>query len=104
MYKKYLGKTKIGDTRKVEEFTVIAVKEYLCIVEKNKKNKKALKIPYEDLKYPQFINIDNIDEEIKNKIKDFFNLNDELILVNFSTTEEKMVTKIIDENKREFDI
>ncbi len=104
MYKKYLGKTKIGDTRKVEEFTVIAVKEYLCIVEKNKKNKKALKIPYEDLKYPQFIDIDNIDEEIKNKIKDFFNLNDELILVNFSTTEEKMVTKIIDENKREFDI
>lgn len=104
MYKKYLGKTKIGDTRKVEEFTVIAVKEYLCIVEKNKKNKKALKIPYEDLKYPQFIDINNIDEEIKNKIKDFFNLNDELILVNFSTTEEKMVTKIIDENKREFDI
>ena len=104
MYKKYLGKTKIGDTRKVEEFTVIAVKEYLCIVEKNKKNKKALKIPYEDLKYPQFINIDNIDEEIKNKIKDFFNLNDELILVNFSKTEEKMVTKIINENKREFDI
>ncbi len=104
MYKKYLGKTKIGDTRKVEEFTVIAVKEYLCIVEKNKKNKKALKIPYEDLKYPQFIDIDNIDEEIKNKIKDFFNLNDELILVNFSTTEEKMVTKIINENKREFDI
>lgn len=104
MYKKYLGKTKIGDTRKVEEFTVIAVKEYLCIVEKNKKNKKALKIPYEDLKYPQFINIDNIDEEIKNKIKDFFNLNDELILVNFSTTEEKMLTKIINKNKREFNI
>lgn len=104
MYKKYLGKTQIGDTRKVEEFTVIAVKEYLCIVEKNKKNKKALKIPYEDLKYPQFIDIDNIDEEIKNKIKDFFNLNDELILVNFSTTEEKIVTKIINENKREFDI
>lgn len=104
MYKKYLGKTQIGDTRKVEEFTVIAVKEYLCIVEKNKKNKKALKIPYEDLKYPQFINIDNIDEEIKNKIKDFFNLNDELILVNFSTTEEKMLTKIINKNKREFNI
>lgn len=102
MYKKYLGKTQIGDTRKVEEFTVIAVKEYLCI--KNKKNKKALKIPYEDLKYPQFIDIDNIDEEIKNKIKKFFNLNDELILVNFSTTEEKMLTKIINENKREFDI
>lgn len=40
MYKKYLGKTKIGDTRKVEEFTVIAVKEYLCIVEKNKKIKR----------------------------------------------------------------
>lgn len=71
---------------------------------KKQKNKKALKIPYEDLKYPQFIDIDNIDEEIKNKIKDFFNLNDELILVNFSTTEEKMVTKIINENKREFDI
>ena len=104
MYKKYLGKTQIGDTRKVEEFTVIAVREYLFIVQKNKQNKKALKIPYEDLKYPQFIDIDNIDEEIKNKIKDFFNLNDELILVNFSTTEEKMVTKIINENKREFDI
>ena len=27
MYKKYLGKTKIGDTRKVEEFTCISVND-----------------------------------------------------------------------------
>lgn len=101
---KYLTKVNAGEDRKVEEFRLLAGwnKFYLTNVEEG--NQKVLEIYYSTLMYPQFAKEESIEKEMKEKIQDFFEVGDSLILLKYSPAEEAKVEEIIIRNKQEFDI
>lgn len=99
---KYLTKVNAGEDRKVEEFRLLAGFDNFYLIKEG--NQKALVINYGTLMYPQFANKESIEKEMKEKIQDFFEVGDSLILLKYSPAEEAKVEEIMIRNKQEFDI
>lgn len=104
MMKKYLTKASLEDKREAEEFTLLAGLDTFCIVFSNKRDSRRLVIPYTHFTFPQFINEDAIYEELKERIQEFFNVQEsnKLIILCSSAAEELRIKQIIIDNKMEF--
>lgn len=95
----------INDKRNASEYTLIKAhnERKFFVISGNKRDPRRLEIPFEEFCFPQFCQYDKITKEIKDRIEDYYDEKNIIIIVLYSEREEEALEDIELRNKINFE-